>query len=135
MSEVHVVTKERHGMKRWRRYDTYLHAAQDAASPLVLTELARACIALPIGPMEIRDCVVPVALLGLEPGRNVFVDANGTWTAAYIPAAYRSYPFALGATAGAEPVLCVREDSNLLSAEGEPFFDAHGEFSRPVKQV
>src|SRR5690606_14029836 len=106
MSDIHVVTKERHGTKRWRRYRSYGHAARDAVAPLVLQELSRACVALPIGFMEIRDHLVPVAVLGVEPGSNLCLDPEQQWTAGYVPAAYRSFPL-LGTTAQAEPVLCV----------------------------
>lgn len=35
----------------------------------------------------------PVALLGLTPGQNLFLDGNGAWLGSYIPAYVRRYPF------------------------------------------
>ena len=49
MNNVHVVAKERHASKRWQRYDSYAHAATDAVAHLVLPEIPRACVVMPIG--------------------------------------------------------------------------------------
>ena len=128
MSSIHVVSKERHAGKRLQRYTSYAHTAGDAVAPLALDEIARACVAMPIAFMAAKGGGVPVGLLGLEPGRNLLVADDGHWLADYIPAAYRSHPFALGATKEGEPVLCVLEDSGLLSdSVGEPLFDESGE--------
>lgn len=37
----------------------------------------------------------PVALLGLEPNQNAYIDRKGQWQAQYIPAYVRCYPFIL----------------------------------------
>jgi hypothetical protein len=40
------------------------------------------------------DAPLPVALLGVREGQNLFVDPNGAWMpGAYIPAYIRAYPF------------------------------------------
>lgn len=136
MSNIHVVAKERHARKRWQRYTSYAHTAADALAHLVLPELSRACVAMPVGFIKVKGKLAPVAVQGLEPGTNLFVRDDGCWLADYIPAAYRSYPFALGTTQAGEPVLCVREDSDMLSdSSGEPFFDEHGEQAPILKEV
>src|SRR5690606_25608640 len=61
---------------------------------------------------------------------------DGRWLADYIPAAYRSHPFALGAARDGRPVLCVFEDSDLLEdTGGEPFFDGQGERAPFLNEV
>lgn len=136
MSNIHVVAQDRHAGKRWQRYTSYRHAATDAVAHLVVSELSRACVAMPIGFIFVKGGLAPVAVQGLEPGRNLFVNDDGHWLVDYIPAAYRSYPFALGATQAGEPVLCVREDGGLLSdSSGEPFFDEQGERTSFLKEV
>lgn len=136
MFDIHIVSKERHVDKRWRRYTSYTHTAADAVADLVLPELSRACMAMPIGFIAAKGGLAPVAVQGLEPGKNLLVADDGRWLVEYIPAAYRSYPFALGAAEDGQPVLCVAEDSGLLSdASGEPFLDEHGELAPSLKEV
>lgn len=136
MINVQVVQKERHADLMWQRFGSYEHAAADAVVHLVLPEISRACLAMPVGFIMVRENLVPVAVQGLEPGQNLFVAEDGSWLGDYIPAAYRSHPFALGATRDGEPILCVLEDSDLLvKAGGEPFFDEQGERAPCLTQV
>ena len=136
MSEITVVHPARHASKYWRRYQSYQHAAQDALAPLVLPELARACVAMPIGFIAVHEHLIPVAIQGIEPGRNLLVSQEGAWLATYVPAAYRSYPFVLGASSESEPVLCVIEDSGLLSdSAGEAFYDSPEKLSAATHEV
>lgn len=136
MLNVQVVQPERHVGLRWQRFGSYEHAAADAVAHLVLPEISRACVAMPIGFIMAREKLVPVAVQGLEPGRNLFVAEDGRWLGGYIPAAYRSHPFALGSTREGQPILCVLEDSDLLGKSGgEPFYDEHGQQAPCLKQV
>ena len=71
----------------------YGFAAKAQSVPLGLSELDAAAQHFPIlftaGPNP-----VPVALLGLAEGRNLFVTPTGAWlTDAYVPAYVRAYPF------------------------------------------
>jgi hypothetical protein len=51
-------------------------------APLVVQELAKACMSLPIAFTQQNDAFVPHALQGFTPGRNMFV-VNGKWVAPY----------------------------------------------------
>jgi hypothetical protein len=88
---------------------------------------------------EGRTHVVPVALLGLRERENLYVAADGSWTARYLPAFLRRYPFAYarisqeqvgimfdGAWAGFNQT----EGDELLNAQGEatPHLDAVKQF-------
>jgi hypothetical protein len=77
----------------------------------------------------------PVALLGLERGSNLFVDASGQWARdAYVPAYVRRYPFCIsklyvdGEPRG-ERVVCIARA--WLDADGIALFDAQG---RPTRE-
>ncbi len=130
MSSLHPVSVSRHGSRRWLRYSSYAFTAGDAVCPLVAQELPRAAMALPLAFVASGEEVVPVAVLGLQPGRNLFVAPDGRWLGGYVPAAYRGYPFALANTADGQQVLCIDEDSGLLvDREGEAFF---AEDARPA---
>ena len=129
-----------HATKRWQRYSSYAFAATDAVAPLVVQELPKACMALPLAFIPQNERYTPVAVLGLQSGQNLFVTPDGRWLGGYTPAAYRGYPFALANTPDGQQVLCVDADSGLLhdrqiSTEGEPFFDEQGQPSQPVKDV
>lgn len=104
--------------------------------PLVQQELVKACMALPIAFLEQGEHFVPVAVQGFAPGRNMCVAPDGRWMGAYIPAAYRGYPFALLPNEQGQWVLCMNADSGLISdSEGEALFDAEGNTSQAVKDV
>jgi len=119
------------GDKRYRRFDSYQFAAKDALAPIVVKEMPKACLILPIGFAHIGEDFVPVVVQGLQPGKNLFVAPDGRWVARYVPAVYRGYPFALANTEDGRQVLCFQEESGLLSDEGEPFFDGE----KPTKGV
>ncbi|EAQ05371.1 SapC family protein [Yoonia vestfoldensis] len=137
MPRYELITKSGFAAQAWRRHNSYAFAATDAVAPLVVTELAKACMCLPIAFMKQNDTFVPHAVQGLEPGRNLFV-VNGTWVASYTPAAYRGYPFALAQGEVDQLHLCIDMDSGLVGAgEGfdQPFFDEAGEAAQPVKDA
>src|SRR5690554_4574124 len=98
MPDLQVVSKERHAQKRWKRYSSYAFAAGDSVAPLVIQEIPKACIALPIGFIESEDGYFPVAVQGLTPDSNLLVAPDGRWLTSYVPAAYRSYPFRMANT-------------------------------------
>ncbi len=135
MPRYDLITKSGFAAQGWRRYDSYAFAANDAVVPLVVQELAKACMSLPIAFLRQNDAFVPHAVQGLEPGRNLFV-VNGKWVAPYTPAAYRGYPFALAKGEDDQLHLCIDMDSGLVGADGDqPFFDEAGEAAKPVKDA
>ncbi len=80
----------------------------------------------------------PVALLGLEVGENLFVDAAGAWSAGtYVPGAFRRYPFGLATVPGREGmIICFDANSQNLSQEkGEPLFGSDGQETEFLKKI
>ena len=68
---------------------------------------------------------MPVALLGWRGGENLFVGADGQWTAPYVPALARRYPFVLAQLQGQQMGVCIDEGyAGLNEKEGEPLFDS-----------
>ena len=125
------VSRERHAGKRWRRPLGYGFVAADTLAPLGGSEFAHAAAAMPIGFIERSGHFVPVALLGLAKGTNLFVGPGGQWLGGYAPAALRAYPFSLMRREGSEQtILCVDEDSGLIVDEDgenvEKFFEPDG---------
>lgn len=72
--------------------------------------------------------VAPMAVLGLEPGENLVLGADGTWTALYTPAILRGYPFAVVPMDAQNHAVCIDLKADALSeTEGERLFDEAGE--------
>lgn len=140
MPKYQAITKTDFANLRWKRYESYHFAALDAVASLVVQELPKACMHLAIAFIPQGEHFTSVAVLGLQPGQNLFVAPDGRWLGGYTPAAYRGHPFALANTADGQQVLCVDADSGLIhdshiSSEGEAFFDEQGQPSQPVKDV
>ena len=75
------------------------------------------------------DSIVPVALLGLQDGNNLFLDDKGQWQAPYVPAYVRRYPFILAADPqGVNFTVCIDESYTGFNTarEGERLLDAEG---------
>jgi len=138
MPTITPISRDTHATKRWKRRTDYKFAASEVVAPLVVNELPRAASSLPIGFVAQGEHFVPATVLGLAPGQNLLVAPDGRWfTAAYIPAVFRSYPFMLAQISEDREVLCVLEDSGLVTdgPEGEAFFDEDGAPSRPLADV
>jgi hypothetical protein len=79
---------------------------------------------------------MPAALLGLRPQESLLVSPEGRWLAGYVPAALRAYPFAFVQAPDGQRVLCIDEDSGLVTQgpEGEAFF-TDGQPSKALMEV
>lgn len=137
MPNYQAVTKDCHGQRRWQRFVNYSFARDYAVAPLVMAELSKAVMALPIGFLPQGDRFRPFALLGFQAGRNLCLTQDGRWIGEYVPAYFRAYPFILANAESGEKVLCVDESSGLVvdGGEGEEFFGANGEPSAALMEV
>lgn len=136
MPTFHAISKTQHANQRYLRYTRYDFAANDAVAPLVLQELNKACMHLPVVFIVQGTGFSPVVLQGFEAGKNLLVDPKGQWRGGYVPAAYRSHPFALLPNEANELVLCINADSRLLSdSAGEPFFDEQGQPTQAIRDT
>lgn len=124
-----------HGGRMWCRFTSYHFAEQAHWVPLAGEELSLAALAFPLAFHREADSWQVVALLGLEPGHNAWVDEQGRWCQRYVPAALRSPPF--GVRPEAPETLCVDENSEWLVAhyDGEPLFDEQRDLARFVQQT
>lgn len=107
----------------------YSFAAEAHNVMLTAVEFYEACRDFPIifSPAE-DGTITPLALLGIQAGENLFVDANGAWKGSYIPAYIRRYPFILADTGAAELPVCVDQAFDGLNIEGgQRLFSEEGE--------
>jgi hypothetical protein len=122
---------EDHAALRARRSDKAIWLVNQHAVPLTVEEFPLAQRHFPIV-FSTGDNPVPLALMGMSEGINVFVDAEGTVApGVYVPAYARRYPFMLARLyAGAEELslyfdptcdlLGDFEEGALLFENGEP---------------
>jgi hypothetical protein len=72
--------------------------------------------------------VAPVVMLGLRTRENLFVQADESWDARYLPGFVRRYPFVLAELPGQAMAVCMDEAyTGLSETEGEPLFDDQGQ--------
>ena len=91
---------------------------------LAAVEFSDAAKEYPIVFAKVGEGVVPVALLGVRDAENLFVADDGSWSARYIPAFVRRYPFVLAETGNTDQrVVCIDEGfPGFGHDEGEPLF-------------
>ena len=133
------VNRERHAHTRIKPTEGFAFARGFHIASVMLHEFSRAASTYPVVFLEdkTKDEFRPVALLGLEAGEILFLNAEGGWEGSYIPAIIRRYPFALAAT-GEEGqfTVCIDEESPLVSSsDGVPLFDENGEPAQALENV
>lgn len=133
------LNKDRHAKTRIKEITDFGFVSQLHIAYVTLHEFARAAAIFPIVFLEdkTKDEFRPVVLMGLNPGENLFVSADGKWNASYVPAIIRRYPFALAPKPDStEYLVCLDEDSQLMSeTEGNALFDEKGEPTQIIENV
>ena len=112
-----------------RRYATATGGlVRIAAVPLLAAEFPEACLEYPIVFTQGQDGQwMALALTGLQAGANAFVDAKGQWSARYVPASVRRYPFILAEGANQQLSLAADLSAPQLGTDGDALFDDQGE--------
>ena len=101
----------KHDSLRLNSDSTYKFAESSNSVPLAASEFAEAARDYPIV-FSMSDPIVPVAIVGLKPDRNLFVGADGNWDKdVYIPAYIRRYPFILVENSEAGKLVLCCDDS------------------------
>lgn len=110
-----------HGKMKVRALQRMAKVGQTHAIPVTVDEFTLAQRHYPIV-FAVGDSPVPIALMGLNEGVNVFLDQDGRAIDQnlYIPAYIRRYPFLLAR---------LRPDSDELSLCFDPSADAVGDFA------
>ena len=139
MAVVNVVSRAEYENKRWKKITNLFFAQQDNLAPIGVSEFPRAMMATAVGFLPIENNLLPVAIQGLVSGQNWFVGPDGKWVGDYLPAIYGCYPFRLARMENDNLVLCIDEESGLVTdkwdEEAELFFDAEHNPSPIVTQI
>ncbi|HRX79787.1 MAG TPA: SapC family protein [Pirellulaceae bacterium] len=121
------VSPQRHGELSIDRAD-FGFAANVNSVPLMAVEMTAAASEYTIVFAGNEEAVAPVVILGLEGTKNQYVDKDGKWTADYIPAFVRRYPFVFAQQENTY-TLCVDENWGGCNKDGkgDRLFDEKGE--------
>ena len=97
--------------------NVYAAAAQTNFVPLQVREIMSACMHYPIvfaGPE-----FIPMAVMGIRSGENLFMEEGRFVEGTYIPAYVRRYPFTLAQGEGNQRVVCIDRDAPCFVDGGE----------------
>lgn len=131
-----VLDRELHKGLRLQANASAQFAAKNQAVPLLAAEFPEACLEYPIVFTKGQDGQwLALALTGLQAGVNAFVDAKGQWTARFVPASVRRYPFILSEGNNKQLSLAADLAAPQLGKVGEPLFDSQGEPTELAKNV
>jgi hypothetical protein len=101
--------------------------------PLTVTEFGPAALCYPV--IFASDIRTPVAVMGVNPSENLFVDEKGDFQPdAYLPAYIRRYPFVLANDPQAQRmIVCIDRMAPMVTDEPELAFFEKGELSDYTK--
>lgn len=100
--------------------------------PMALSEFEPACRDYPLAfvTSDAGKTFIPVLVLGLQPGQNLFILADGSWDRrTYLPTYVRRYPFCMGAdpaAAQSADAHIIYIDESALQDSGERLYDEQG---------
>lgn len=133
------ISKARHADFTVREGKGYAFAAEVNSVPLMTVEFMAAAHDYPIVFSKDGDAVLPIVVVGIDSGQSLFVNADGTWNADYVPAFIRRYPFVFSASEDGETLtLCIDEAFEGLDRkgrEGQRLFDETGERTPYLERV
>jgi hypothetical protein len=123
------LTRRDHGDLSYKSDGKFDFAREVNAAPLLPAEFAAAAAEFPIVFADSAGVPLPLVLLGAGASENLFVDAEGAWSARYQPAFIRRWPFVFSTGADASQyTLCIDDTAPGFNREGrgERLFDADG---------
>jgi len=120
---------EKHKDLRFSPASDFKFAASVTSAPLSVSEIVDAAKAFPVVFGKEDGPLLPLALMSAKEGTNAYIDADGKWLAAYVPAHIRRYPFILGNTDNPEnfTVMVAPDAPHFAEGTGERLFNQDGE--------
>jgi hypothetical protein len=129
------ISASRHGGHSIAPAPDYSFSAEINAVPLMAVEFLQAAAEYAIVFTQAGDEVMPAVVLGVRGNQNLYLSSEKKWSADYIPAFIRRYPFVFSSSAdGKTLTLCVDESHPGVNREarGERLF---GEDAKPTPYV
>ncbi len=143
MAEPEVLSYKQHGKLRLKEPADYTAFAKQHLVPVVLQEFYGLACEFPLLFVKNSETgeFVPVALMGLKQGVNLFCQ-RAPWRSSFVPSHFHTGPLLVSGLApdSDEAVVCLDPDHPLVSeSEGEPMFLPSGDQSemlqRKVEQI
>ena len=121
----------------WRPMDSSAFASNVSLVELNASELPAAACHLPVGFVRNADGQLGLhAVLGVQPGKNLFVAADGSWLGGYWPLRLRLAPFALARSEAGDTLLCLNDEWWTPAPEhGHAFYAEGGQLSEQTAAV
>lgn len=126
-----LLDRKKHASLTFRSLEVYSFTASMNMIPLLASEVSDAARCFPVA-FPVPGSPIPHALLGLGKN-NVFIDAEGRWTAPYLPFYAANYPFSLASARtpeypdAPEALLAVDEAApHFRRKDGDPLYTADG---------
>jgi hypothetical protein len=132
------VSSGRHGKAHIEAGKGFGYARKINSVPLTAVEFPLAAAEYAIVFAQSGEEIVPVVILGARAGENLYVKEDESWSAKYIPAFVRRYPFVFAAKdEGKSFTLCVDEAFQGLNyqGKGQALFNAEGKQTPYVDNV
>lgn len=126
--DITLLNRERHKDLKLKPEQGFRFAAETHYVPLAAQEFYQAARDYPILFVGDDESTGPIALLGLEAGRNQYVSEDGRWqNSAYVPAFVRRYPFVLADIEQNRVSVCFDSAfDGWNEEEGQALFDEEG---------
>ncbi len=124
------VSSQKHRDLSVKTGNDYGFAREVNSVPLIAVEFPHATDEYAIVFAGTDDNIAPLAILGIQSNRNLFVSDTNEWKGDYIPAFVRRYPFVFaGSPDKTNFTLCIDESYGgcNTNGRGERLFDADGE--------
>lgn len=139
-NNIQPVSSEAH--RNWSIHiDNHAFASEVNSVPLLATEITAVARELPVIFAKTQDDggYVPLAVLGLKKGQNLFMDENQRLTTRYVPGFIRRYPFAFANDGKSDNfTLCIDDTYEGWDKEGNQgkrLFAEDGEQTEDLKGV
>lgn len=132
------VNKQRHAKWAVSGSQRFEFAKSTNSVPVSAVEFTAASKEFAIVFAKSKEGMMPIAILGVRSGENLFVDADGQWKANYVPAFVRRYPFVFSTgDEGKTLTLCLDEGYEGVSesGDGERLFTDDGANSPYLEKV
>lgn len=103
----------------------FFFASECQTAIVTAAEVNQTIKEFPVVFIKENENYLPAAIFGLQQNQNLFVDASGQWTARYVPAFIRRYPFvpALGQNEDELMTVCIDEAATCVNRDrGEHLF-------------
>lgn len=137
-SDATPISLEHHKNASIRPLTNYGYTGGVNAVPVVGPEFGKAACDMMIVFAGDENGMMPMAVLGLRDGENLFLDPAQQWSGRYVPAFIRRYPFAFSMSADGQTfTLCIDENFAGFNRDGEGsnLFDENGERSEYLTNV